>query len=151
MNYFSLPLNIDSKGFVRDASEKESIDNYISQIIASPLFSCIVEYDFGFILNNLRFEMLSENDGVVHPGTKDITSEEMRMLYSKKLSGSSKNEDTFAYELMKSIQENDDRLSEVNVTMTYVREERSIFVSVKAVMKKSGDPYQFKSTLKVWN
>ena len=101
----------------------------------TPCYSCVADSEYGFILRNLRFENFNENDGT---------------LDDVKVSGSSKNANTFASELKDTIVRNEPRLSDVNVTLTYIREEKTIYVSVKGVITDTGKPYQYQTTIRIW-
>ena len=72
-------------------------------------------------------------------------------LYEKKISGSSKNLNTFAAELKESIRKYEKRLQNPTVSMTYIREERLIYVTVKGIIAVSGEKYQYTTTIRIWN
>jgi len=151
MNGFALPLDITPSGLKRETSLKASIDRNIEQIISTPLYSCVSNPLFGFIFNNLRFEILSEKEGVVLGGGDNGDTFDLKSIYGKKVSGSSKNEDTFAYELMLAIERNDPRLTDVRTSMTYVRDEKTIYINIKGTVRNSDEPYNYSTMLKVWN
>ena len=71
-------------------------------------------------------------------------------MYSKKISGSSKNINTFAAELKEVVQQYEKRLGDVAVTMTYIREERLIYITIKGIILSTKEEYVFNNTLKVW-
>jgi hypothetical protein len=102
--------------------------------------------EFGFIFNNLRFEIFDENEGVVL--NSDMERSE---LYEKKISGSSRNVNTFAVELKRQIEKYEKRLSEVSVTMSYIREHRKIYITVRGVIIETKADYQYQTELRVWN
>jgi hypothetical protein len=60
-----IPLQIKSGALATYIDVKDSIDAYIELLLTTPVGSCISDPDFGFILNNLRFEIFNENEGVV--------------------------------------------------------------------------------------
>ena len=68
-----------------------------------------------------------------------------------KMSGSSKNINTFASELKEAIAKYEPRLSDVSTTMTYVREEKKIYVAVKGVIVETGKDYQYQTIIRIWN
>jgi predicted component of type VI protein secretion system len=72
-------------------------------------------------------------------------------LYELKISGSSKNLNTFASELKDAITKYEKRLTDVAVSMTYIREERRIYISVKGVIPSTMERYQFTTTINIWN
>lgn len=150
MESIKFPL-IFSKGHLIRTDLKESIDNNVDLLLSTPCFSCPSDPDFGFIFNNMRFEIFNENDGVVYNSSSDpLTYEGKAGLYEKKISGSSKNLNTFASELKDTIAKFEPRLTDINVSMTYIREEKLIYIYIKGVIKTTEEPYSHNSTLKVW-
>ena len=115
--------------------------------MTTPLGSCVSDPNFGFILNNLRFEIFNENEGVVLNSIEDDNSE----LYEKKISGSSRNINTFAIELKQLIEHYEPRIEDVLVTMSYVREHRKIYITVKGQISETEEPYQYQTNIRVWN
>lgn len=108
--------------------------------------------NFGFVFNNLSFEIFNENEGVVYNSNPDIGGEAERSgLYDKKISGSSKNLNTFASELKDIITIYEKRLEQINVTMTYIRQERVILVVVKGEITATKTPYTYNTKIKIWN
>jgi predicted component of type VI protein secretion system len=67
-----------------------------------------------------------------------------------KISGSSKNMNTFAAELKELIKQYEKRLDDVSATMTYIREERKIYITIKGVIISSKEDYVFTTVLRVW-
>jgi hypothetical protein len=43
------------------------------------------------------------------------------------------------------------RLDDISVSMTYIREERQIYITVKGVIANSKEDYVFNKVIKVWN
>ena len=72
-------------------------------------------------------------------------------IYDKKISGSSKSINTFASELKDSIIKYERRLEDVSVSMTYIREERQIYITIKGVIVSTKENYVYKQTIRVWN
>ena len=72
-------------------------------------------------------------------------------IYDKKISGSSKSINTFASELKDAVIKYEHRLEEVSVSMTYIREERQIYITVKGVIVSTKENYVYKQTIRVWN
>lgn len=153
MGCLTLPLQITNGEIAREKNIKESIDAFLSLLIASPQGGCVAERDFGFIFNNLRFEILNESEGVIYDSMQDEESSDVHTteLYEKKISGSSKNLNTFAAELKESIRKYEKRLQNPTVSMTYIREERLIYVTVKGIIAVSGEKYQYTTTIRIWN
>ena len=50
-----------------------------------------------------------------------------------------------------SIMKYERRLEEVSVSMTYIREERQIYITVKGVIVSTKENYVYKQTIRVWN
>lgn len=148
----SLPLNLSADGLQREPSLRESIDNNLRLIITSPKYSCLADMNFGFVFNNLSFENFNENEGVVYNSNPDVGGEaELHGLYEKKISGSSKSLNTFAAELKDTISTYENRLDQVSVTMTYIRQERYIHVVIKGEIQGTKAPYTYNSKIKIWN
>lgn len=147
------PLSIGQGRLRQTKNTKESIDNALAMLITTPKGSWQVDGDYGFVFNNLRFEIFNENEGVVYDSTDNANFPygENSQLYEKKVSGSSKNLNTFAAELKDSIVKYERRITNVTVAMTYIREERQIYVSVKGTVVATQEPYHYKTTIKVWN
>ena len=66
MTSIRIPLQLTQKGISRDDKLKKSIDAVINLIITTERFSTPADPQFGFVFNNLRFEMFNENEGVVY-------------------------------------------------------------------------------------
>ena len=124
-----IPLGVQKGRLWKAQDMKTSIDSYI-----------------GFIFNNLRFEIFDENEGVVL--NSDL---EHSAIYEKKISGSSRNINTFAVELKRLIEKYEKRLSDVLVTMSYIREHRKIYITVRGTIIETKAEYKYQTTLNVWN
>jgi hypothetical protein len=98
----------------------------------------------------MRFEIFDEHEGVIYNSGDTLYENGLRDLYSKKISGSSKNMNTFAAELKEAVKDYEKRLDDVAVTMTYIREERLVYTTVKGVIVATKEGYLYKSTLRVW-
>lgn len=146
----ALPLSINKKGFAREENLKRSLDQSVQLLLTTPRFSTPADLHFGFIFNNLRFEIFNEHEGVVYNTANTEEAHGITGLYDKKISGSSKNLNTFAAELKDALAEYEKRLLNVTVTMTYIREERQIYVTVKGVMANVQKEYTYTTTINVW-
>lgn len=147
-----LPLMIDKSGLSRNQNVKQSIDSFISLLLNTPCYACAADPQFGFIFNNLRFEIFNENEGVVYNSEGTPNSGDLQQnLYLKKISGSSKNLNTFAAELKTAVNRYEKRLTNVAVTMTYIREERNIYVTVKGMIIDTQSDYQYNTFIRIWN
>ena len=151
MENIKLPLKIEKGRFFKSTDVIESIDANLALLIHSPQQLIGMDPQFGFVFNNLRFEIFNENMGVVFNSKPDDNDEEDNFIYEKKISGLSRNINTFAANLADLICNYEPRLDDVAVTMTYLRQERMISLVVKATMKNSGKPYRYKSQIKIWN
>lgn len=136
-----LPLDIGKDGLARNADLRASVSSFLRLLITTPCGVCAADDGFGFIFNNLMLENFNEADGVVL-GRSGV--------YGKKISGTSRNLNTFAAELQDAISRYETRLSDVSVSMVYSREERDIYVTVNATLKESGEEYKYQTTIKVW-
>lgn len=147
----TIPIQINNKGFVREERLDTSIDESLALLMSTPCFSSAADPQYGFIFNNLRFEIFNESEGVVYNSSGfPYIFEGPDGLYSKKITGSSKNLNTFASELRETISKYEKRLKDVNVTMTYIREEQKIHVTVKGVIVNTNENYQYKTIINVW-
>lgn len=141
-----IPLMVHKNRLVKDDYLKESIDSHIEMLLTTPEGGCISDPEFGFIFNNLRFEIFDENEGVVLNTGMDRSA-----IYEKKISGSSRNVNTFAVELKQKIEKYEQRLSGVGVTMSYIREHRKIYITVRGTILETQTEYQYQTRLDVWN
>ena len=147
----TIPIQINNKGFVREERLDTSIDESLALLMSTPCFSSAADPQYGFIFNNLRFEIFNESEGVVYNSSGlPYIFEGPDGLYSKKITGSSKNLNTFASELRETISKYEKRLKDVNVSMTYIREEQKIYVTVKGLIVTTNENYQYKTIINVW-
>lgn len=151
MKNISIPLRIAGGTLARTEDPKQAIDNAIGLLMSTPCYSAAADPAYGFIFNNLRFEIFDENEGVVYnsSGSRRL-KEGWEGLYDKKISGSSNNLNTFAAELKETIEAYEKRLKNVSVSMTYIREERKIYVTVKGVIAETGKKYLYSTIINVW-
>mgnify|MGYP004449086991 FL=1 len=96
MENIKLPLKIEKGRFFKSTDVIESIDANLSLLIHSPQQLIGMDPQFGFVFNNLRFEIFNENMGVVFNSKPDDNDEEDNFIYEKKISGLSRNINTFA-------------------------------------------------------
>lgn len=136
MSCIAIPLTVQQGQIQRTEALSEAITGYLSLLVGTTRYLTAADPHFGFVFNNLKFENVNENEGVV---------------YNKKLSGSSKNLNTFAAELQQTISLYEKRLQDVKVSMTYVREEKQIYTTVDAMISETQQPYQYTTTIKVWH
>lgn len=150
MAYISIPLEVKKTGLAREEKLKKSIDESLNMLLTTPRYNSIGDPQYGFIFNNMRFEIFDEHEGVIYNSGDTIYENGMQDLYTKKISGSSKNMNTFAAELKEVVKAYEKRLGDVAVTMTYIREERLIYITIKGIILSTKEDYSFSSTLRVW-
>ncbi len=150
--YLTAPLSIVAGRVARTDDTAQSISDFLSLLVSTACGSMGADPDFGFVFNNLRFEIFDEREGVVYdstPTTHDRNNPDD--LYSKKVSGTSRNLNTFAQELKKAIERYERRLSDVSVSMAYTRETRSIAVTVEGKVAGMEKEYVYHNNIKIWN
>ena len=146
----AIPLQITRKGFLREESVESSIGSGIELLLQTPCYDCKCDPRYGFIFKNLRFEIFNENEGTVN-SPSDAGTDASGWLYKKKVSGTSRNINTFASDLQKAIAQYEPRLSGINVSLSYVRQEKTIYVTVKGTITATKTPYKYETIIKVWN
>jgi hypothetical protein len=151
MTSIRIPLQLTKKGIRVNDKQKEAIDAVIYLIITTERFSTPADPQFGFVFNNLRFEMFNENEGVVYDSGDTDSMSNIQNIYDKKISGSSKSINTFAAELKAAIEKYETRLENIAVAMTYIREERQIYITVKGIIADTKEEYIYNQTIRVWN
>ena len=137
-----MPLRIEKGRFVSHEDVRASIDENISLIIGTPVLSSPIDPQLGFVFTNLRFEQIDEKEGVV------MTDSD---LFDKKISGNSRNLDTFASELKESILRAENRLKNIKVSTTYITEERTLHITVSGIIKETLEDYRFHTTFAIWS
>lgn len=150
MAFLSIPLEVKKKGFAREKNLKKSLDESLYMLLTTPRYNNMSDPEYGFVFNNMRFEIFDEHEGVIYNSGDTIYDRGIKDIYNKKISGSSKNMNTFAAELKEVVKNYEKRLNEVAVTMTYIREERLIYVTIKGIITLTKEDYVFTSTLRVW-
>ena len=143
-----LPLQIEKGQLTQAKNPKEAIDAFIELLLTTPCQSCVADRQFGFIFNNLKFEIFNENEGVIY---NSATEEEDLRLYDKKISGSSKSLNTFAIELKNSIETYEKRLTNVSVTMSYIKNLKKIHVYIEGTLLETNEAYKYTTSLNIWN
>ena len=150
MAFLSIPLKVTKTGLAREEKIKKSIDEALHMLLTTPRNNNVADPKFGFVFNNMRFEIFDEHEGVIYNSGDTIYENGMQDLYTKKISGSSKNINTFAAELKEVVKQYEKRLDDVSVTMTYIREERLIYITIKGTIVSTKEDYVFTYTLRVW-
>ena len=59
------PLEIIMGGISRTDNQKESIDAFLEILLTSACGDCCIDPEFGFIFNNMRFEIFNEREGTI--------------------------------------------------------------------------------------
>lgn len=144
------PIEVLMGGISRTDNEKESIDSFLEILLTSACGDCCIDPEFGFIFNNMRFEIFNEREGTIF-NSSSIEDSGDDQLYLKKISGNSKNINTFATDLKEVIMKYEHRLTDVAATMSYVRDERKIYITVTGVIIDTQEKYKYDTTLKIWS
>ena len=71
MSSLIAPIEITKKGLLRTDNEKESIDSFLNLLLNTTCGECYIDPHFGFIFNNLRFEIFNEQQGVIYNSNPD--------------------------------------------------------------------------------
>lgn len=152
MKSLKLPLTIESEGIAVENDIKRSIDASLNLLISTSLRECASDIDFGFVFNNLRFEIFNETDGVVYDsnGTDREFDVVGGNMYDKKISGNSRNVNTFAADLKESVVKYETRLSKVKVSMSYVRLERTVYITINGVINGTEEDYVYSTKITTW-
>ena len=151
MRSIAIPFQLVKGGLARTEDPRKAIDSALALLMTTPVFGSAADPEYGFIFNNLRFEIFNERDGVVFNSAAEQDFRESQLgLYMKKISGSSASLDTFAADLKESIQRYEKRLKQVSVAMTYIREERKIYVEVTGALVQDDAPYKYSTVINVW-
>lgn len=141
MPYLKLPLEVGPSGLENEKSLKKSVDSFVRTLMTCSCGSSAADSAFGFVFNNFAFENFNEHTGMI--ADSDAAG-------NKKISGSSRSIDTFASDLSAMISKYEKRIISPSVNMTYITVERTIYVEVKGVLAQTGEPYSYKSTIRVW-
>lgn len=150
MAFISIPLNVTKTGLAREDKIKKSLDESLYMLLTTPRKNNVGDPQYGFVFNNMRFEIFDEHEGVIYNSGDTVYENGFQDLYTKKISGSSKNMNTFAAELKEVVKRYEKRLDDVSVTMTYIREERLIYITIKGTIILTKEEYVFTNTLRVW-
>lgn len=138
---------------------KASIDAFLKFLISSNKYDSIADEDFGFCLEDFRYEGFSTDQGLFlerKPNNADtnentLLSEIRNPLYKKRLIGNSKRPDTFAAELKKCIESYEKRLKDVSVNMDFQKNGRIIHIIVTGVINNpSNTLYYNEFNIEVW-
>ena len=70
------PLEIITGSISRTDNLKESIDSFLEILLTSACGDCCIDPEFGFIFNNMRFEIFNEREGTIYNSTSIEGEEE---------------------------------------------------------------------------
>ncbi len=140
-----LPLQIINGKLSYSKDTKTAINSFIELLISTPSRSCLADPQFGFIFSSFKFEIFNEKEGVIYNPERQLDS------YEKKISGTSSNINTFAAELKKAIEEYEKRLSNVSVSMVYIKNQKEIQVNIEGVITETNEVYNYSTSIKIWN
>lgn len=134
---------------------KKSIDAFLDLLITSGQDSFKADDDFGFALEDFRFELYSPETGMFHGDVrkqkKDLIGSIEDPVHGYKIRGSSVNTDTFASHLRDSIVLYEHRLKNVEVAMDFLARGTVLLVSVNGVMDDGYDtPYTYYNKIQIW-
>ena len=146
MTNLFIPLRIERGRLSRTQDSKLAIEQSLDLLLHTATVSFVADPHYGFVFTGLRFEIFNEHEGTVYSDR-----EERDPIYQKKISGSSKNLQTFAAELNEAIKRYEPRLTRTAAVMTYLREQRQILVAIRGVIVQTGKPYEYRTVIKVWN
>jgi len=144
------PVTVPEKG-----GFKRSIDAFLDLIIVSERNSFKADDDFGFSLEDFRFEIYNPELGVFNnidnPVQKDIIGSISDPLNAYKIKGSSINSGTFAGHLRDIIVEYETRLKEVEVSTEFLADGSVLLIVVKGLVNDGYDtPYTYYKKIRIW-
>ena len=144
-----LPLQVTNGRLAYVSKSQTAIDAFIELLLSTPCGGCRADPEFGFIFNNLKFEIFNEKEGVIYDSLPQDNSNSK--LYDKKVSGNSKNLNTFAVDLKKAIEQYEKRLTDVSVSMTYLKNQKMIQIVVEGILVETNEPYKYTTSINLWN
>lgn len=149
MEHISIPLKLEKGAFKRTKNSKQAINESLRLLLNTTCGEFVPDPHYGFILNNLRFEIFDEQQGEIYNSKESVI--ENKELYEKKIQGTSKSVNTFATDVKEAIIKYEGRLSNVEVMMSYDKNFRRIRVEVKAIISETLEAYNFITYINVWN
>lgn len=147
--FIKIPFQIHSGKIDREKDINKSINEFIELLVSSHLGSFTPDGDFGFIFINFKFEIFNEKKGTISYLKK--ADEYVDINYTKKISETSKNMGSFAYDLKRNIEKHEQRLKNVEVNMKYNPKE--IMVTLEIIGKLNNErsvDYNHKIVFQVW-
>ena len=61
-----LPLQVTNGRLAYSPNPSMTIDAFIELLLSTPCGGCSADPEFGFIFNNLKFEIFNEKEGVIY-------------------------------------------------------------------------------------
>ena len=145
MTHLLTPLSV-KKGTLKHTDDIKEAGNVSIEVLLNTPLGCIPsDPEYGFVFTGLKFEIFEESNGTIHTESSDNSP-----IYKKKISGSSKNIQTFASELNEAIRQYEPRLRDTATVMTYIREKKEILVAVRGIILTNLEPYEYRTSIKVW-
>lgn len=154
--YVKRPLIMKSPVTVPEKNGlKPSIDAFLDLLISSGKESFEADLDFGFSLEDYRFEIYNPEIGLFtsasKKGKKDIIGTIEDPLDKYRISGSSLSSFTFANDLKETIDKYEHRLKKVEVGIDFAAKGSILLISVKGIIDDGYDtPYTYITKIRIW-
>lgn len=154
--YVKRPILMKKTNVARRPDEmKRSIDAFLDLLITSGKDSFKADEDFGFSLEDYRFELYNPETGsfnnMQRRKRKDLIGSIEDPLHSYKIIGSSVNTSTFAEHLRDTIVQYETRLKNVGVGMEFLMQGTVLLISVSGIIDNGYEtPYTFYRKIKIW-
>lgn len=154
--YVKRPLIMKNSNVVIGQDDiKKSINAFLDLLIGSSLGSFKADDDFGFSLEDFRFEIYSPETGTFHhierKKRKDIIESIEDPIHSYKIIGSSINTETFAIHLKDAIVRYEQRIKNVEVGIEFLMRGTILLVNVTGIIDDGYDtPYNYFNKIKIW-
>jgi hypothetical protein len=160
--YIKIPFQINNGEIASEKDDVQSINKFVQLIVSSYWKSFKPESDFGFGFKNFKFEIFDEINGTIlnkkmneklinKPGGKKIPDKRTDADYSKKINETSKNSNSFAFDLKNTIEKYECRLKGVYVDMKYGQREKKITLLIKGkINNEKEDDYAHEISFLVW-
>ena len=151
--YIGIPLAIEKGSLKKEDSLKNAVDAFLDMLLRTPQHSAVADSNFGYVFNNLRFEIFDEYEGVVYDSNPEVVhnGSDPNDIYNKKVAGTSKNINTFASELKAIINKYEPRLTDISVSMKYYQRIHNIEVMISGTIAETQQEYNYQTTIKIWN
>ena len=82
MAYISIPLEVKKTGLAREDRIKKSLDESLHMLLTTPRYNNVSDPKYGFVFNNMRFEIFDEHEGVIYNSGDTIYESGLQDLYS---------------------------------------------------------------------